>query len=209
MSLQRVKILGLRGETFCCKEGTDPTINRAFPSILRGTDVSQHSWSDFCDQSDSILKEIKPVKKRTAHMIYVLLSFVAIMVFIAPILVTQVAIENYLGSLWFFYIFIFIGILPCVAFFRIKGYVSRGLNDVFSELTTLCANKSSQFRGITFRFTTLHRSYGGKTRKERYIDIIVTGLSPENDDYTVPTDGYISADDTSGSPLRDDFDDSV
>lgn len=210
MSVQRIKLLGLRGGGFCCGKETIPTIDRSFPSILRGTDVTQHSWTDFCDQSDSILEVLQPIKKRTTRLIFSLLSFLATMVMVAPILITQVEIKKYLGAFWSFYFFIFVFILPCFAFFRIKGYASQGMNGVFSELTTLCANKSSQFPGITFRFTTRRRTNGKKSWNERYIDIIVTGLSDENDNYTVPTDGYLSTDDSIALTVtRDDFEDRV
>lgn len=201
--LERIEIKGLKDGGFCCGNGTDATIKRSYPAILHHSNVSQVLWLGFCDQFDTTLKSIRPIKRQTSRAALIIFSLIGIAIICAPILITQTPIDKYLGRIWYAYVFGVIFIIPCIFFFRLKGNISRKMSKVFEELKFVCLNTSNQFSGVTFKFTTVRRTNGKKSWNDRYVDVEVDGFPVETDDNTVSTAGIVSLDEFIASPIRD------
>jgi len=186
--MERVKILGLRGGAGCCGVGgIEATIKRDYPSILNSTNVDSLRWLTFCDRLDEALKSIRVVKASTVRMIQILFGFVATIVISCAILFTQTQIDQYLGTVWYFYVFIMLYLLPAIIFFRIRGNLSRKMSKVYDEVNAICIDTTNQSSGVTFELLIVRKTNGKKIWYDRYIVITLDGFTIESEDYTIAT----------------------
>ena len=207
MSTVRVEIHGLRDGGFCYGGRTDPTINRDYPSILPGTSVSQLAWFRFCDEIDTTLKSIGPIKKKVSRTMLVALALIVALVIIIPILITQNPIDKYYVPepyQYFFFIFAVTFVIFCALFFCRRGVrLSRKLRAVYNELQKICANARDQFSDVSFNFITHRLTNGTRSWYIRYIEVTVIGLANENDNRTLATTESSSVDEFIISPMTD------
>ncbi len=189
----RVKLKNLRGGGSCCGEGTDAKILRTYPTILnQSNNVREVVWNSFCDEIDDALKPVRQVKNFAKRMVFLLFAVMFGSVFVAAILISQTNIQEYIGNIWYFFVFSFIFFCPFIIFCSLKGGHLRRMDKVYGKIKEICLNKSNQFSDVNFNLIKIRNTNGKKVWYVRYILVTVAGSENETDDRTDPTGTDIS-----------------